>query len=98
MNKTSNKFLSKEEVFATKSQLLEILLELHKGIIHTTGSEASLIFQPVSKTEGRAKAEDKTGTVTLVLTRSHISHELLSKKTGQQSRTRKHTAYVTGVI
>lgn len=98
MNKISNKFFLKEEGFAIIFQLQEILLELHKGIIHRTGFEASPIHQPISKSDGRATEEEEPRTITVVLTRPHTSHELLTTEQAKQSKTQKHTACTENFI
>lgn len=74
----------------------KILLQLHKGIIHTTGFEASPICQ-LPKTDGRAIEEEEPRTRTLVLTSSHTP-ELPSTEQAQQSKTIKHTHYNREVI
>lgn len=70
--------------------LQKILLQLHKGIIHTTGFEASPICQAIPKTEGRATEEEEPKTRKLVLTSSHTP-ELPSMEEAQQTKTIKHT-------
>lgn len=70
----------------------KILLQVQKGIIHTTGFEASPICQPIPKTEGRATEGEEPRMRTLVLTSSH-SPELPPMQQAQPSKTIKHTDY-----